>query len=266
MKNKKAFTLIELLVVIAIIALLLAVILPALRLAKEQAKRIVCAAHLRGLGLAVAAYLEDNDNTFYNAPNQGLWEDPYSGEELTPESGWAYWGIAYSYYTDNKKIFHCPSVVAVDMWQLPSEPFDFDTDIKWLKEIFYYCHYGVKHYVSGRKITEFRLPANVIFAQDHIEQRLDGIGSDMFCIPPGGQVNLVQWRLDLRTYYPDAVSECFRHLRASYGRKRPYDPYSIEKGASNNLWLDGHVSPIKETTGEDVPVRWYTGESERLEE
>ena len=52
MNNKqKAFTLIELLVVIAIIALLLSVVLPSLRKAKEYAREVACRAHLRQLGI-----------------------------------------------------------------------------------------------------------------------------------------------------------------------------------------------------------------------
>lgn len=57
----KGFTLIELLVVIAIIALLLAVLMPALGKAKDHAKRIGCSANLRSLGLAAILYAEDND-------------------------------------------------------------------------------------------------------------------------------------------------------------------------------------------------------------
>jgi prepilin-type N-terminal cleavage/methylation domain-containing protein len=51
-----AFTLIELLVVIAIIALLLAVLIPALRTAKEQARKVICGTHLNQLGKAVEMY------------------------------------------------------------------------------------------------------------------------------------------------------------------------------------------------------------------
>jgi prepilin-type N-terminal cleavage/methylation domain-containing protein/prepilin-type processing-associated H-X9-DG protein len=54
--NKSAFTLIELLVVIAIIALLLSVIVPSLRKAKEYAQSIVCQNHLRTLTLANQVY------------------------------------------------------------------------------------------------------------------------------------------------------------------------------------------------------------------
>jgi prepilin-type N-terminal cleavage/methylation domain-containing protein/prepilin-type processing-associated H-X9-DG protein len=54
--NEPAFTLIELLVVIAIIALLLSVIVPSLRKAKESAQSIVCQNHLKTLALANAVY------------------------------------------------------------------------------------------------------------------------------------------------------------------------------------------------------------------
>lgn len=59
--NKKGFTLIELLVVIAIIALLLAVILPALKSAKAQAQGAVCLAHLNSLTKCWMLYAQEND-------------------------------------------------------------------------------------------------------------------------------------------------------------------------------------------------------------
>ncbi len=60
--KKRAFTLIELLVVIAIIAILMAVLMPALNIAKDQARRIQCISNVRSLTLSWLLYKDDNDD------------------------------------------------------------------------------------------------------------------------------------------------------------------------------------------------------------
>lgn len=59
MKKKRGFTLIELLVVIAIIAMLLAILMPALNKVKKIAQRVVCGTNLKGLGNAMTVYAND---------------------------------------------------------------------------------------------------------------------------------------------------------------------------------------------------------------
>ena len=96
------FTLIELLVVISIIALLIAILLPALGAARSSARQIQCASTQRQLGIAIMAYAADQKQ--YLPPMQAYTEN-VTGSGLV-EYSWR--GHLYGYVQDFAGAFDCP--------------------------------------------------------------------------------------------------------------------------------------------------------------
>lgn len=93
----RGFTLIELLVVISIIALLIAVLLPALARAKELANRIVCASNLHNNSEALMVYADSNKGfypdlirpQFLEQPGHWLWDMEFGTRDMLVQSGTA---------------------------------------------------------------------------------------------------------------------------------------------------------------------------------
>ena len=77
MQQHRGFTLIELLVVISIIAILAAILLPAISMVREMAQAMKCASGLRQIALAGQVYAENNDGLL--APTRGPGADPLNG-------------------------------------------------------------------------------------------------------------------------------------------------------------------------------------------
>ena len=81
-RRHAAFTLVELLVVIAVIAMLMAILLPALRKAKQLAQRVGCGSNLRQLAMGWRLYLDDNDGYFpARATNVNLYYGGWRGDK-----------------------------------------------------------------------------------------------------------------------------------------------------------------------------------------
>ena len=199
-------------------------------------------------------YVQDNEykmpKTGYGHPsgNGHLWFD----DSVTPprpkehDDDYAYWGITYKDYVKDRKLFGCPSFRNF-LELLTLEPIYQNEDPDSLRE----AAYCINNWLSEENINSFRHPLHeIIVSHDHMEPKVENGSPDMLYMSSNGTPNLKQYRDSENGNRWKQYRGIFRHnIRAS----------GIEQtgGSLNILWLDSHVSNLKETYGEEILKRYY---------
>jgi prepilin-type N-terminal cleavage/methylation domain-containing protein/prepilin-type processing-associated H-X9-DG protein len=244
MKKSNGFTLIELLVVIAIIALLLAIILPSLRRAKEAAQRVVCRNHLKNIGLSNEIYTTEYDGAFVPI------NDPSLG------SGYSQWVVNEAFREilelNDKQETATSRYNTPDDYLCPSDKISTDKTMAGgggvlLSYAYNVTDWGWAHMAAGNycghKTSTLKLPGSKLAFADSVDWWLEWAGADYRA--PGwdelGQASLTEYQ--------------------AAGRFGPVI-YRHNDGA-NVLYYDGHSEYLKkddifivENFDADQPGMW----------
>lgn len=282
MMRKNAFTLIELLVVVAVIALLMSILLPSFRKAKDKVRDLICRTRLKGIGVAVLLYLQDNESRAFNnsTSNGHLWRDA-AGNYITPDnaSWWpdAYWALGYRAYTSDERNFSCPSFVlknAADLLYMDRPNYQTtQTDLEHVSGYALNSFFFRDPDASGadrynRKISLLKSPGRFIVTHDHVEPKVEGDSGggdqgDMLYISSGNTRNLPQYRTGNRQdYYPFIFRHCKQNAALDEPARRTERLPRIDENPNGNLnvlFADGGVDKIAETTGSNIPYSLYRG-------
>ena len=231
-----AFTLVEVLVVVSIIAVLIALLLPALRRAVDASQRMQCMANLRQIGIAARLYGHDYQMKVPHWNEFGYYYDV------------AYWPyLKYNQQTINRKrnIFYCPAAEGRPQVVLDSDPINQASGGSYYTSGF--RTYAVNLSLRGvyppyyTKFTQVKDTTHCIFAAETTSARLGPYAVDW---PIAGRRHGVR-----DTQFPATATD---RIRSGKGFSALFVDGHVE-------WIDpaGYLSWVQKGCPHRAPFSWY---------
>ena len=227
------FTLIELLVVIAIIAILAALLLPALALSKQKGQQTVCLANLNQIGLTYIMYLNDNSDRFFDRRDlksslPGGYHPWTTWPPSDPRAGWS--PTVFQSYLVNNNVWSCPAALSSPVGNIIQSAQAISTD----------TNAPLCRYWAWR----FDRPDDPVGLEDFWGKTVTQAVQDLASTndPTVGLVtSAADVELTVDPYYPKTVPTV----------PAGYSGWTIHAGGRCRVFLDGHTQFIK-----DVRTPW----------
>jgi len=229
MRRSRAFTLIELLVVISIIALLIALLLPALGQAKEAARAAMCASNQRQMGIGLTGYAVETG--FYPV-----------GIRIS-NSSWIWPSLIRQYVSDSRDtgMFSCPSAGDETRWivkfgsGLPAHDGYFKDEVPLVaqKQLLSYGYnvWGQRDGIDSKLGRVAGLGVYIDFGEPYGSARLDEV------LLPAAMIGIAD-----SNYEDNTANRRWSGFIGNY--RRDQYPSRIHSGKANILFLDGHVERL----------------------